>query len=218
MGMIWLRLFLYFLVVLLVTAAIAATGVWNPDALRLQVFTGPADLKGTSEYSPIELLQLGILFLSGLLMAFLVRNVRNFRPLAIAIGGLAFLMLVRELDYFLDRFLVDNLWQAVTAVAGAALVAYLYRHRRRLGLNLARVWPSPGLTLLVAGFGILVPFSLLVGHEPLWQGMLGDHYQRVVKLAVEEFIELAGYFLWLAGSVEIVFEVRQSEALRTDPG
>ena len=160
------------------------------------------------------MLQLGILLVSGLLMAGLARNVRSFRPLAIAVGGAAFLMLVRELDYFFDRFVVDNLWQAVTAMAGAALVAYLYRHRRRLRVNLARVWPSPGLTLLVAGFGILVPYSLLVGHEPLWQSLLGSDYQRIIKLAVEEFIELAGYFLWLAGSVEVVCEVRQSEANR----
>ena len=217
LGMTWWRLLLYFLAVFLTTAALTAAGVWNPDSLRMQVFTGPADLRGTSEYSPVELLQLGILMVSGLLMAGLARDHRGFRPLAIAIGGMAFVMLVRELDYFFDRYLVDNLWQAVTAIAGAALVAYLYRHRRRFGLNLARGWPSPALTLRFAGVGIMVPFSLLVGHEPLWLSVLGDDFQRIFMLAVDEFIVLSGYLLLMLGIVEIVFEFRLLDA-RREPG
>jgi len=30
----------------------------------------------------------------------------------------------------------------------------------------------------------------------------GDSYQRVIKLAVEELIELVGYFLWMIGTIE----------------
>ena len=51
-------------------------------------------------------------------------------------------------------------------------------------------------------------FSLLVGHEPLWQAILGDNYHRIVKLAVEEFIELSAYFLWLIGTIEYTYQVR----------
>jgi hypothetical protein len=38
--------------------------------------------------------------------------------------------------------------------------------------------------------------------------LLGDNYQRVAKLAVEEFIELIGYFLWLIGTIEYTYEAR----------
>ena len=37
---------------------------------------------------------------------------------------------------------------------------------------------------------------------------MGDQYQRVVKLATEEFIELLGYFLWLAGTIEYSYQAR----------
>ena len=51
-------------------------------------------------------------------------------------------------------------------------------------------------------------FVRIVGHEPLWMSLLGDNYQRVAKLAVEEFIELIGYFLWLIGTIEYTYEAR----------
>lgn len=212
--MIWQRLLAYFLAILGVTAALTIAGSWYPGALKLHEFPRVTDAYGTSEFSPIELLQLGILIVSGLLLAGVARDSRSFRPLALAIGGTSLILLIRELDYFLDRYLADNLWQALIAVSGALLIAYLYRHQRRFRIGLARAWPSPGLTLLYAGLVVLVPFSLLVGHEALWESILGDAYARVAKLAVEEFIELAGYFLWMAGSIEFVFEVRGSVAAR----
>jgi hypothetical protein len=85
---------------------------------------------------------------------------------------------------------------------------YEYRQRRRLGVGLARIWPSPGLTLLFSGAVILFVYAPLISHEALWMSMLGDDYQRVIKLAVEEFIELVGYFLWMIGTIEYAFQAR----------
>ena len=73
---------------------------------------------------------------------------------------------------------------------------------------MARIWPSPGLTLLFAGAVVIFAFVTLVGHEPLWMAILGDDYKRVVKVAVEEFIELMGYYLWMIGTVEYAFQAR----------
>ena len=55
---------------------------------------------------------------------------------------------------------------------------------------------------------ILFAFVRLVGHEPLWQAILGEDYRRIVKLAVEEFIELIGYLLWLIGTIEYTYQAR----------
>ncbi|MGB5719712.1 MAG: hypothetical protein WBM34_03395, partial [Woeseiaceae bacterium] len=129
-------------------------------------------------------------------------------PIAFGFGGLALIFLIRESDYFLDLFVADNAWQVLTAVCGALLVAYTYRHRKRLVIALARIWPSPGLTLLFAGAIILFAFVPLVGHEPLWRSILGETYLRVTKLAIEEFMELVGYFLWMIGTIEYAFEAR----------
>jgi hypothetical protein len=38
--------------------------------------------------------------------------------------------------------------------------------------------------------------------------ILGDGYQRVVKLAVEELMEIAGYYFWLIGTIEYTYQAR----------
>ena len=111
----------------------------------------------------------------------------------------------------------DNFWQVLVGLVAAAVITYTYRNRRRFRIAWLRLWPSPGLTLLFAGAIINFMFVQLVGHEPLWQAILGDQYQRIVKLAVEEFIELSAYFLWLIGTIEYGFQVRAIASREPEP-
>jgi hypothetical protein len=179
-----------------------------PGSLKLHVMASASDQFGTSEYSPIEIIQPFILLICGLLMAWVAKYCPSQRPIAFLFGGLALAFIIRELDYFFDRFIVDNLWQALVAVAAALVITYTYRQRKRLTVAWGRIWPSPGIALLFAGAVIMFAFVSLVGHEPLWMSILGDSYQRIVKLAVEEFIELGAYFLWLIGSIEYMLQAR----------
>jgi len=206
--MAWIRYLLYFLLIALITAILTRLEIAYPGSLRLQVFMGANDVLGTSEYSPIEMIQPLILVVCGLLMGWVAMNYTSQRPIAFLFGGLALAFTIRELDFFFDHYLIDNLWQTLIAIAGALVIAYTYRHRKRLNIALGRLWPSPGLALLFAGAVILFAFVRLVGHEPLWQAILGDDYRRIVKLAVEEFIELIGYLLWLIGSIEYTYQVQ----------
>lgn len=203
-----IRYLLYFLGVGLVTWLLTMLEISSPGALQLQVYAGPTDVLGTSEYSPIEMLQTGILIICGLLYAWVAQNCPSQRPIAFLFGGTALAFTVRELDYFLDRLVADNFWQVLLGVVAALVIAYTYRQRRRFRIAWLRMWPSPGLTLLFAGAIINFIFVQFVGHEPLWQAILGDQYQRIVKLAVEEFIELPGYYLWLIGTIEYLFQAK----------
>ena len=203
--MAWLRYLVYFFGVAFVTWLLTRMELWSPGSLRLHVIA-EGEIYGTSEFSPIEIIQPLILGVCCLLMLRVALIYPPQRPLAFAFGGLSLMFLIRELDYFLDRYIVDNLWQVLIAVFGALLIAYTYRHRVRLRIALIRIWPSPGLTLMFGGAIVLFAFVRLVGHEPLWQSILADNYQRVIKLAVEEFIELSGYFLWLIGAFEYAFQ------------
>lgn len=206
--MAWFRYVLYFFGIAILTALLTRLEVAFPGTLRLEEFVNGGNVYGTSEFSPVETIQLLILVVCGLLMAWVARYIQTQRPLAFLFGGLALIFLIRELHYFIDRYLHDNLWQVLVAISGALLIAYCYRHNKRMAIALARIWPSPGLTLIFAGAVILFAYSILVGHEPLWQSMLAEHYARVVKLAVEEFIELIGYLLWLIGTIEYVYQAR----------
>ncbi|MDH3806913.1 MAG: hypothetical protein OEU90_15780, partial [Gammaproteobacteria bacterium] len=55
---------------------------------------------------------------------------------------------------------------------------------------------------------ILFVFVRLVSQEALWMSILGSDYQHIVKTAVEEFIELIGYLLWLIGTIEYTYQAR----------
>lgn len=206
--MAWRRYLVYFIAIALATAALTQMEVAAPGSLKLHILPDARAVHGTSELSPIEIIQSIILAVCGSIMAWVARYCGSQRTIAITFGGLALVFLVRENDYFLDRYVIDNLWQVLVAVVGALLIVYVYRHRRRLNIALARIWPSPGLTLLFAGAVILFAFVPFVGHEPLWQAILGQSYQRVIKLAIEEFIELGAYFLWMIGTVDYALQAR----------
>ncbi len=206
--MAWFRYVLYFLGVSLLTWMLTQIEISFPGSLKLYEFVGPGAGHGTSEYSPVEIIQLLILGVCGALMGWVAMNCPSQRPLAIGFGGLALVFLIRELDFFLDRYLIENLWPVLIAVAAAFLIVYTHRHRRRLTVALARIWPSPGLALLFAGAAILFAFVHLVGNELLWQSILGDAYEPTVTTAVEEFVELIGYMLWLIGTIEYVYQAK----------
>lgn len=206
--MILARYVLYFLGIGLATWLLTRLEIMSPGSLMLQIYTHPEDLLGTSEYSLIEVLQPGILLICGLLYAWVAVNCPTQRPIAFLFGGLALGFAIRELDFFFDRYVRDNFWQMMIAIVFALIITYTYRHRKRFRIAWIRVWPSPGLTLLFAGAIIMFGFSLAVGHEPLWQAILSENYHRVIKLAVEEFIELSAYFLWLIGTIEYAIQAR----------
>jgi hypothetical protein len=206
--MVLLRYLLYFFGVALFTWLLTYLEIVSPGGLRLQTFTHVDDVLGTSEYSPIEMLQPGILTICGLLYAWVAQHCPQQRPIALTFGGLAVMFFIRELDFFLDRYVVDNFWQAPAAVIAALIIVYNWRNARRFRVAWLRMWPSPGLTLLFAGAMVHFAFAPFVGHEPLWQAILGDDYRRIVKLAAEELIELMGYFFWLIGTAEFWFQAR----------
>ena len=206
--MLWLRYFLYFVAIAFVTWALTQMELVFPGSLKLHVMINDTDRFGTSEFSPVEIVQAIILGICSVIMWWIARYCSTQRPVAILFGGMALAFLIRELDYFLDRFVADNFWQVATAIVASLVIVYTYRHRKRLQIAFARIWPSPGLTLLFAGAVILFGFIRFVGHEALWMSILGDDYRRVIKLAVEEFIELIGYFLWMIGSIEYAYQAR----------
>ena len=206
--MAWIRYVWYFIGVALVTWMLTQLEISFPGSLKLHEFANESEQLGTSEFSPVEIIQSVIIGVCGLLMAWVTKYCPSQRPIAIPFGGMALAFLISELDYFLDRYLVDNLWQVLIIVSGALVIAYTYRQLRRFRVAWGRIWPSPGLALLFAGALILFVFVRLIGLESLWMSILGDGYHRVVKLAVEEFIELIGYLLWLIGSIEYTYQAR----------
>ena len=204
--MVLVRYIYYIGGVALFTWLLVALELSGPGGLKLQQFDYPGDIIGTSEYSPLEHIQAGILVTCGLLFTWVGSHCPGQRPIAQLFAGLAGIFFIRELDYFLDRFIAVNLWQALMAIVAAILIVYIYRDWQRFRIAWFRIWPSPGLTMLFAGSIVIFAFVPLVARESLWMAIMGDRYMRIVSLAVEEFVELLGYFLWLVGTIEYAYQ------------
>jgi hypothetical protein len=206
--MAWPRYIAYFVGITLLTWMLMQVEISSPGSLALHVISSPADQLGTSEFSPIEFAQALILVVCGLLMAWVANYCPSQRPIAFPFGGIALAFLISELNYFLSEYLIDNLGQVLIAIVSALVIVYTYRVRRRLWIAWGRVWPSPGLAMIFAGAVILFAFVRLVSQESVWMSILGSDYQRVIKVAVEEFIELLGYLFWLVGTIEYTYQAR----------
>jgi hypothetical protein len=206
--MVWPRYVFYFIGILLIFWMLAELETLHPGSLELYVPLGDPELPGTSEYSPVEIVQPLILFVCGALMAWVVHYCPTQRPIAIPFGGLALVFLIRECGYFLDRYVVANLWQVLIAITLAFVIAYTYRGSRRLRIALARIWPSPAFALFFAGAVVLFGFVRLIGAASLWMAILGGDYRPIVDTAVEEFVELLGYLLWLIAAIEYAYQAR----------
>lgn len=188
--MAWLRYIVYFLGLALITWTLTQLEISFPGSVQLQF------------------IQQCVLCICGLLMLWVAQQCPSQRPIALPYAGVGVAFLLRELNDFMDRYLVDNLWLVLIAITGALVITYVYRHRRRMQIAWARVWPSPGMALLFAGALVRFAFVTQVGQEALWQALLGADYVPVVRLAVQEYIELLGYLLWLIGTIEYVIQAK----------
>jgi len=206
--MLLFRYITYFIGIALVILLLTWLEISSPGALKLQVITSATDPAGTSEYSPVEIIQTLILVICGSLLAWTARYCPSQRPIAILFAGAALIFLLRELGFFLDTFVVTNSWQVMIAIVAALVIVYCYRHWRRFRLAWFRVWPSPGLTLYFAGAIVMFACVPLIAREAFWQSLLGDGYQHIVHFAAQEMMQLIGYSLWLVGTIEYVYQAR----------
>ena len=204
MQRVLLRYFGYTVAIAAVMAALLWLAVSGPHGLGFERrLTGIEAI--TSELSPVEVMQNFLLIACAAVFFLVASRDRLRRPMALSVALVMVGMLIRELDFFLDFYLVDNLWQVCCAVVISFALVYGFRHRIRFRQGWRRSWPSAGIALLLAGLMLLVPFAQLLGHEALWVSILGDDYRRVVKIAAEEFAELGAYGLITIGAVEFLY-------------
>lgn len=204
MQKVLLRYLGYALGVFLTMVLVIAIADGMPGGLQFSRVLPPGS-PPTSELSPVELLQNAVLVFCCGAFAWVARQDRLRRPMAVSLATLMAACLIRELDFWLDFYVVDNLWQVLCALLISVSAVYGVRNRERFLQGWRRSWPSAGLALIMGGFIVLIPVAQLAGHEALWVSILAADYQRVVKVAAEEFVELAGYALIGIGTIEYLY-------------
>ena len=199
-----LRFIAYAVAIALITSLIVWRAETSPDGLGL-LRPVPGSQMTTTEFSLLEFVQHLLLLVCLLIFAWIALRDRLRRPLAIAFAGIFAVCLVRELDFFFDRYLLDNLWPVIAALTTVVVGVYLFRHRRRVEAGWQRSWPSAGLAMVIAGLILLVVFTQLLSRQSVWVPTLGDEYVRAALLAFEELSELGAYLVIAIGSVEFLY-------------
>ncbi|MFK8051670.1 MAG: hypothetical protein AB8F65_01760 [Woeseiaceae bacterium] len=205
----------YTLLLLLIIGLPVLAELNSPGSTRLLIDTHLAPTLGTSEYSLVEWQQVFILMV---IIGFALLSTRwgVYGPvLGVLLASMGVVALVRELDFFLDAYLLDHSWQVIVAMIVVVVSVYVWRMRADLQKTLDRMQPSIGLSLILVAWLFLTGFVGVIGHEPFWEHLLGDAYVRIVKIAVEELSELAGYWLWLVGQIEVLVQSRYLKHFQT---
>lgn len=168
---------------------------------------GEAGRTGTERFweaGPTEIAQLTAAFGSALLLLAFAWRRPEWRPVSLPLAAFFLMLGTRELDWFTDHYIADGTWQMVVLAIVLVLLFYLWRARRDLMPAWTAFTATPAFGVMAAGGVMLLIFSRLFGRASMWQAVMGDAYLRVVKSAVEEGVELAGYTLLFIGVIELL--------------
>jgi len=204
MQKILLRYLGYAAVVFIGSCGLLLLARYYPASMQFDRMLPGNDLP-TSEYSAVEVLQNILLLICIGVFSWIAIRDRLRRPMALAFVALFTLMLLREVHFFLDYFLIVNLWRVIAAIILSVASVYLGRNRQRVAQGWHRSWPSTGLAIIMAGLILLLPFAQLMGFESLWLNLVDEPNRRVVRLITQEFLELGSYVVITLGAMEFLY-------------
>jgi hypothetical protein len=157
---------------------------------------------------PVEVTQLLAAFFTAVLYWLLSRRSRYSRELFQFLSALSFTSCARELDNFTLELGSRAGYLLMAALPVAWGVSVFVRARERLFAQLSAFSRTPGFSLSLAGFLIVVVYAQILGQKALWMAVLSLDVYRPVKELVEESSELLGYLLILFGAAEAMVNDR----------
>ncbi|MCT4717094.1 hypothetical protein MUA01_19260 [Enterobacteriaceae bacterium H18W14] len=183
------RLFLIILCALAVASGVLilfSDVIWFHDFVRENSFT--------------EIVQESILLLLALLFFGHAKKVPSRRHSSVLIGGFFTCMLIRELDFAFDQIFHGS-WVWFALFTTFACVSYALRNKPKALEGLAAFMRHPAYGMMLAGLLCVMVFSRLFGMHELWEGLMLDGYNRLVKNMVEEGTEMFGYIICLLSGI-----------------
>jgi len=204
--------------------------IWMPIATRFAAYTivmffvkasliillQDGDITIFKENGPVEWLQFGLLFGASSLFLSGSSVIPAFRENLLLLASLSGFATVRELDTLLDALIPWIGWKI-----GFAIILYAvwlaFANRNKLRWQISHFLSSPAFAVLWAGFILAVPVAQLLGHGSFLESFMADDYNRFYKRVIEESVELAGYLLIAAGSIESILSMKAAQFCKPPP-
>ncbi len=146
----------------------------------------------TEALQELFLVSLGFIFiLAG-------RRERELAPVSGLISLFFFMSAIRELNNLIP------FWFYLTLPLILLFCWFLYRNRKSLVQSMASFLRIPSLPWFMAGFLVTFVFSRFFGKKVFWSAVTGGDYNRWIKNAAEEGMEMIGYTFLLIGGIEML--------------
>ncbi len=162
------------------------------------------------ENSLIEYLQMAFLSLTVILFCIDSVKVPRQRGFAMLLAGFFVVLLIRELDAFLDQ-IAHGFWIWPAIAISVLAIRYAVIEQKTSAQPLVDFTHHGSFGLMLAGIVALLVFSRLFGMGDLWEAVMQENYLRVVKNLVEEGTELFAYSLILASAAWYSFALLTAE-------
>ncbi len=149
-------------------------------------------------------------FLLGIIVILFIYNSFRYPKIKygmILIAGFFSCLLIRELDFIMDKMPFPWFYVAMAIALFCIVLAFKHKENTLYGLN--HFLKSESYYIMVGGLLLVLAFSRLIGMKILWQDLLGRSYIRVVKNAVEEISELMSYMLCLIAALKYTGSLRK---------
>lgn len=154
-----------------------------------------------------------VIFLSlSLGMFYCASRFRQVSNLAAVFAGFFLVCFIREMDALLEQNIGTGTWQLLASLVLAGMVFKAWKSWPALTAEFSANVQNYHSGLFAAGFLTTFVFSRLIGNEELWMAIMEESYQRNVKNAVEESVELLGDSLLLFAGVEFYARNTESES------
>ncbi|ANQ23531.1 hypothetical protein BA893_17970 [Vibrio natriegens] len=146
------------------------------------------------ELSITESLQLVMLAIASWSFFSLSKHTPELKHAAILISGFFAVLMIREMDYWMDM-IHHGSWVFPALTVTALACAKAYQGGKGSVNEMARILKNPHMKLLIGSVVLLLVFSRLYGMGSFWRHVMDESYVRDVKNISEEGIELLCYSL-----------------------
>lgn len=152
-----------------------------------------------SESSATEVAQSLLVALSAFFCAMAARQMPLQRRYLVMLATLFAMMLIRESDAVFDE-VYHGFWVVPALVTLAIGLLFAWRSLPGLRAALGAHVESRQGTMMLTGVIFLIFFSRLFGTGAVWEAVMGESYDPLVKAAVQEGLELMAYALIALGA------------------
>ncbi|TOG60307.1 hypothetical protein CGI97_11740 [Vibrio parahaemolyticus] len=160
------------------------------------------------EVSITETLQVIMLAIASWSFFQLSKQEEQVKHAAILISGFFAVLIIRELDYWMDMIRHGS-WVFPALTVTALACAKAYQGGKGTVNEMARILQVPHMKLLIGAVVLLLVFSRLYGMGSFWQQVMNESYIRDVKNISEEGMELLCYCLIALSAVRMRREITE---------